>query len=103
MKNKGHIGITLIESDSGFQLGESTYYDTTYPEPKMHSDEEFIYIISGEGVAKVEGVEVALKPATAILVPPNTEHCIKRTSSLPISAIYVHSGVVGRKSKKNDR
>ena len=77
---------------SGFELGVSVYNAKEFPKTKTHEDEEAIYIISGEGVAKIGNREFKLKKGTAICIPPNTPHCIKNKGKKALKAVYCHSG-----------
>ena len=97
IESLGHWGKPLIWKDtmninSDFELGVSEYDAKEFPEPKTHKDEEAIYIIKGEGVAKIGNNEIKLKQGTAIYVPANTPHCIKNKGTGPLKAVYCHSG-----------
>ena len=70
---------------------------TNFPEPKTHKDEEAIYIISGEGVVTIGSDDVKLTKGTAIYIPPNTPHYIKKIWGKPLKAVYCYSGNIGEK------
>ncbi|OGM01763.1 hypothetical protein A3K72_01060 [Candidatus Woesearchaeota archaeon RBG_13_36_6] len=93
----GHWGKPLIWEKSvgiksGFELGVSSYYAKEFPKSKTHEDEEAIYIISGDGVAKIGDKKFKLKKSTAIYIPSNTPHCIKNKGKKALKAVYCHSG-----------
>lgn len=98
IKSFGHWGKPLVckktfDIQSGFELGVCVYDATEYPKTKSHEDEEAIYIISGKGFAKIGDKEVELRKGTAIYIPPNTPHCIKKTGEEELKAVYCHSGL----------
>lgn len=93
----GHWGKPLVWKGTlpltnGFELGVSGYDATEFPEQKMHADDEALYIIEGEGVMLLGEEEILLSPGTAVYIPPNTPHCIKRTGDAALKAVYCHSG-----------
>ena len=61
--------------------------------PYSNLDEEALYIISGEGVAKIGEEEVSFKQGDALYIPAATPHCIKKTGSDELKAVYCHSGI----------
>lgn len=93
----GHWGKPLVwketvETDTAFEVGVSGYDSIEFPDTKTHEDEEAIYIISGEGVAKIGENEVEFKAGDCLYVPPKTPHCIKKTGEKELKAVYCHSG-----------
>lgn len=97
IKSFGHWGKPLVcknafNIQSGFELGVSVYDTNDFPKPKIHEDEEAIYIIEGEGYARIGDKEVRLRQGTAIYIPPKTPHCIKRIGKEKLKAVYCHSG-----------
>lgn len=60
--------------------------------PHTHpSEEEIIYIISGEGKIIIDGDEELLKPEMCIYVPPTLEHQLINTGKEPLKVAYVFS------------
>lgn len=49
--------------------------------PHRHLQAEIYYIISGSGIATVDGVEYALETGSTFFVPGNAEHGIRNNSS----------------------
>lgn len=101
ISSHGHLGKPLVWKETfpintGFEAGISGYESTNYPETKTHKDKEAIYIIKGEGYARIGDDEVKLAPGTMLYVPAHTPHCIKRTSEGPLKAVYCHSGHTGQ-------
>ncbi len=97
IQGPGHWGKPLVwkktvNTDTDFEVGVSDYDAVEFPESKIHKDEEAIYIISGEGVAKIGEQEVSFKAGDCLYIPPNTPHCIKKTGSGELKAVYCHSG-----------
>jgi N,N'-diacetyllegionaminate synthase len=97
VKSSGHWGKPLIWKDSvqthsGFELGVSGYDTEEFLEPKTHDDEEAIYIIEGEGMAKIGEHELAFKKGDALYIPPKTPHCIKKKGKGALKAVYAHAG-----------
>lgn len=95
----GHSGRPLINKDncpmvSDFELGTASYSAKEFPKVKTHPDEEALFIYSGKGIIRVGDNTFPIKAGTAIYIPANTPHCIKKIGKSPLKAVYCHSGVI---------
>jgi hypothetical protein len=58
-----------------------------------HADvDELLYVVAGEGVAKVGGQVVPLKAGTMVVVPHTTEHAIERRGKNPLMLLSTLAG-----------
>jgi mannose-6-phosphate isomerase-like protein (cupin superfamily) len=58
-----------------------------------HADaDEMIYVVAGEGVERIGGVEMKLIPGTFAVVPRGTPHTITRRGNTPLIAISILTG-----------
>lgn len=63
----------------------------------MHIHEietETAYVMTGEGVLTIEGVETHLKPGMGVTVRPGTQHNVRCTGSVPLEVLAIHSPAV---------
>ncbi|MGD9498109.1 MAG: cupin domain-containing protein [Armatimonadota bacterium] len=87
------IGTDAIPTTSGFNVGVAWYTAQEFGEPQVHEDQEGLYVISGEGELRVGEEVVALRPGTAVYVPPGTAHGGRRTTGEPVMVVYTHGAV----------
>ncbi len=97
IESEGHWGKPLVfkgnfNISSDFEVGVSEYQSRDFPVPKIHKDEEALYIICGKGIAKIGENKINIKKGTAIYIPPGIPHCIKNTGEDVLKAVYCHSG-----------
>jgi mannose-6-phosphate isomerase-like protein (cupin superfamily) len=58
-----------------------------------HADaDEMLYVVAGEGVERIGGIEMKLSPGTFAVVPKGTPHTITRRGSTPLIAISILTG-----------
>ena len=53
-----------------------------------HAPSEIYYIIDGEGIVTLEGVEHPVSAGTAVHIPGDAEHGIRNTSPTPLRFFY---------------
>ena len=105
IQGQGHWGKPLIwketvDTTTAFEVGVSGYDSLEFPEPKTHEDEEALYIVTGEGTAKIGEEEIDFKAGDCLYIPPNTPHCIKKKPECDeLKAVYCHSGQKGDKNE----
>ncbi|MGC9319550.1 MAG: cupin domain-containing protein [Armatimonadota bacterium] len=87
------IGTDAIPTTSGFSVGVAYYTAEEFGELQVHDDQEAVYVISGEGDLRVGDEVVALRPGTAVYVPPGTPHGGRRTADEPVMVVYAHGAV----------
>ncbi|MEA3402890.1 MAG: cupin domain-containing protein [Armatimonadota bacterium] len=87
------IGTDAISTTSGFNLGVAYYTAEEFGEPQVHDDQEALYVVSGEGELRVGDEIVALRPGTAVYIPPGTAHGGRCTTDEPVMVIYAHGAV----------
>jgi mannose-6-phosphate isomerase-like protein (cupin superfamily) len=54
-----------------------------------HSYDEIVYIIDGEGILHIGGQERAIRPGSAMHLPPLVEHCLENTGPEPMRVLGV--------------
>lgn len=59
--------------------------------PHMHTYEEAIHIVDGEGVMHVDGREEPISPGTSIFLPPGTPHCLENRGVTTLKLLGVFS------------
>lgn len=58
--------------------------------PNIHAAaDEFFFVLSGTGIARCDGTEVALKKGDALLVRPGSEHVVENTGSNKLYTLTV--------------
>jgi mannose-6-phosphate isomerase-like protein (cupin superfamily) len=57
------------------------------PNNKHPNSDQWLYVISGEGVAVVEGEQLELKTGTLVLVEKGETHEIRNTGTRPLETI----------------
>lgn len=82
------ISENTVGAQNGFYIEVSSY--SGYHYSGFHKDQEVIYIISGQGVANVDGKDVEIKESCALYIPPGVEHYIKSVAR-PVKALCIHS------------
>ena len=58
-------------------------------QPHRHLQAEVYYILSGEGVVTVSGIEHPVRAGSAVFIAGGAEHCARSTSSGPLRLLYV--------------
>jgi mannose-6-phosphate isomerase-like protein (cupin superfamily) len=59
-----------------------------------HSYDEIVYIIDGDGILHIGGLERAIGPGSAMHLPPLVEHCLENTGqgSMRVLGVFHPSG-----------
>jgi len=53
-----------------------------------HEPEETYYVMSGHGRVEIDGRESALKPGSAVYIPPNARHAVRCTGAEPLVVVF---------------
>jgi mannose-6-phosphate isomerase-like protein (cupin superfamily) len=53
-----------------------------------HTPAEVYYVVDGEGIVSLDGVEHSVSAGTAVFIPGNTEHGIRNPGSAPLRFFY---------------
>lgn len=54
-----------------------------------HAPAEIYYVLSGEGVVVIDGVEHAIRTGTSVFIPGNALHGARSTGREPLRILYV--------------
>lgn len=57
--------------------------------PHRHAQAEIYYVLAGEGVVHIDGVEQPLRPGTAVFIPGDAWHGARNTGREPLRMLYV--------------
>jgi mannose-6-phosphate isomerase-like protein (cupin superfamily) len=63
--------------------------DADRARPHRHAQPEIYYILSGEGVLRIDGVDHPLAPGTCAFVPGNALHGAWAVGGAPLRILYV--------------
>ena len=55
----------------------------------QHTQPEVYYVLSGEGMVAIDGVEYAIRAGSAVFIPPNAVHGAWSTGDEPLRLFYV--------------
>lgn len=93
--SKNLVGSEDIPTGAGFNLGVAEYHLSTFETENIqkHDDQEALYILEGEGEVMIGDQVHAVKPGSALYVPPHTPHCARKTSAKPLRLVYAHGAV----------
>lgn len=59
-------------------------------DPHIHElNEEIIFVTSGQGMAKVGGIDEELLPNTAVVFPAGVEHSVSNTGDAPLEFVFM--------------
>ena len=83
----------LVEGSSGFSIGVAEYHATEFGEVQVHEDQEAVYVVSGVGEIRIGDAVHAIRPGSAALIPPKTDHATRRTGDAPVKVVYAHGAV----------
>ncbi len=72
----------IIFDSGNAKFTYSPYCDNTITHRHCHGDYELIFILSGGGVASLEGASFRLAPASVLLVPPYKYHFIEQSDDI---------------------
>ncbi|NCO37289.1 MAG: hypothetical protein COZ06_16695 [Armatimonadetes bacterium CG_4_10_14_3_um_filter_66_18] len=91
--SKDLVGTEGLPTTAGFSLGVAEYHTQEFGPLQTHGDQEALYVVSGTGEVCVGDVVHAVRPGTALSVPPNTTHATRRTGEEPVKVVYAHGAV----------
>lgn len=91
--SKDLIGSASMPTTSGFNMGVAEYHATAFGPLQVHDDQEAIYVISGVGEIQVSDTVIAIRPGSAVYIPPGTAHATRRTTQEPVKVVYAHGAV----------
>ncbi len=57
--------------------------------PHRHADPEIYYILEGEGLVEIDGVEHAVRTGSAVFIPGNAWHSSRNTGAATLRLLYV--------------
>jgi mannose-6-phosphate isomerase-like protein (cupin superfamily) len=57
--------------------------------PHRHAQSEVYYVLSGDGVVHIEGVEHRLRARTCVFIPGDAWHGARNTGTEPLRLLYV--------------
>ena len=77
-----------VDSRTGFNVGSIVYSKPHYS--GTHEDHEIIYILEGQGSAKIGAEEINFREDYLLIIPAGTEHSISRVIEGPVKALLVH-------------
>jgi len=70
-------------------LSHVTIYPGSHTDYHDHDRPELIYVVSGKGLSKCEGVEVEVGPDTAMWVLAGEKHEVRNTGDEPVILVTV--------------
>ena len=77
-----------LDAASAFSFGLISYRKPHHS--GRHADHEVIYVLRGEGTARIGNDRVPFTPGTLLVIPKNTEHGIEKVHSSSVSAVIAH-------------
>jgi mannose-6-phosphate isomerase-like protein (cupin superfamily) len=86
-------GSSPIETTGGFSIGVAEYVLGEFGTLQVHDDQEAAYVVSGVGEMTVAGEIFALRPGTAVSIPPDAPHATRTTGADPVKLVYAHGAV----------
>lgn len=60
------------------------------PTNRHEASDQWLFVVSGSGLATIEGEEVALKPATLLVIERGEGHEIRNTSGEPLETLNIY-------------
>ncbi|MCL4489291.1 MAG: cupin domain-containing protein [Chloroflexi bacterium] len=63
-----------------------------HDELAVHSHEredQFYYVLEGEGIVRMDGQDYALRPGTAVTIPPGVPHGVRNPNDVPLRYLDV--------------
>ena len=86
---------TLLSGDrtptSGLTVGIAEiepWHDNNLYVPHRHAAPEVYYILAGEGVVTIAGVDYPVRPGATLFIPGNTWHGTRNTGSVALRLLY---------------
>lgn len=86
---------TLLSGDrtptAGLTVGiaeVAPQHDTDLFVPHRHEAPEVYYILAGEGIVTIAGVDYPVRPGSTVFIPGNTWHGTRNTGSVDIRLLY---------------
>ena len=61
------------------------------PRNRHQGAEQWLYVVSGNGEARVEGVAVALQPGTLLLIERGERHEVRNTGTEPLRTLNLYA------------
>lgn len=94
----GKLGYRLLDEKngctSGCCCGVSVYDNTEFPKDYgAHEDQEGFLVLEGEGVARLDELEIDIRPGDSFLAAPGVKHTIKCEPGKPVKVFWFHSAV----------
>ncbi|HBY92590.1 MAG: cupin domain-containing protein [Ardenticatenaceae bacterium] len=94
------IHATTVGATDGFAMGIVEYTADEFGEPDLHDDHEGLYVLEGEGIARLETREYALSPGKCLYVPAGTPHSIVTSGPAPVRLLFARSGKVSGQEQR---
>ncbi len=86
---------TLLSGDrtptAGLTMGiaeVAPFHDTDLFVPHRHAVAEVYYILAGEGIVTIAGVDYPVRPGATLFIPGNTWHGTRKTGSEGLRLLY---------------
>ncbi|MEN5082996.1 cupin domain-containing protein [Bosea sp. TWI1241] len=81
---------TLVRSESRFALGTQTVAPRAFIREHTHDRiEEVIFVLSGRGIARLDGVDHALEPGSCVYVGRNRKHHFLNPHDEPLTFLWL--------------
>jgi len=84
---------TLISGDrtasDSITVGVVDVHPRDVPRWHRHAHAEVYYVLQGQGVVKIDGVEHAIEAGSTVFIPGNAEHGARNTGSDVMRIFYV--------------
>lgn len=76
-------------------LYESRHNEKDVVQPHHHQNHQILYILDGEGICMLDGMEHAFKKDCFMIIPPGVEHSIHSHSKTSVLVLEFDSGTLG--------
>ncbi|SDN07502.1 transcriptional regulator, AraC family [Fictibacillus solisalsi] len=76
-------------------LYESKHNEKDVVQPHHHQNHQILYILDGEGICMLNGVQQALKKDCFMIIPPGVEHSIHSHSKTSVLVLEFDAGSLG--------
>jgi mannose-6-phosphate isomerase-like protein (cupin superfamily) len=88
----GH-GFRVVQGDKHSQAGQMTLSPGETeggPENRHRGADQWLYVVSGSGVAVVEGERIELREGTLVLIQRGDRHEVRNTGDTPLKTLSLY-------------